>query len=53
MLEKHLNYFPFHVFRSDFCFLWLKDYVHIILHHMNLVTQTAFLSQYWLSSEVR
>lgn len=37
MLERHRNDFPLHVFSSEFSFLWLKDYVQIILHHMNSV----------------
>lgn len=53
MLEEHINGFPFHMFRSEFCFLWLKDYVHIVLHHVNLVIWTAIPCEYCLSSEVR
>lgn len=53
MLEKHLNDFPFRMFRAEFCFLWLKDYARITLHHMNLVLWAAILAEYCLSSEVR
>lgn len=53
MLKKDINDFPFHMFRSDFWSLWLKDCVLIILCHLNLVIWTADLSEYCFSSEVR
>lgn len=52
MLEKHLNDFPFYVFGPGFCVLWLKDYVHAILHHLvyEFSSTPAILSEYCLSS---
>lgn len=52
MLEKHLNDFPFYMFGPGFCVLWLKDYVHTILHHLvyEFSSTTAILSEYCLSS---
>lgn len=52
MLEKHLNDLPFYMFGPGFYVLWLKDYVHTILHHLvyEFSSMTAILSEYCLSS---